>query len=159
MRTLTVVPNGLDAIVEKYGEPYDPDFQRDHLRWYRAPFRMRLSWQPETSIGGFVCHHAIGLVVMDTLKEVLRFGGLAYLQENDLDLFGGCYNPRGKRGGKGTSTHAWGIAVDWCPALGPMGGPTRMPDFIVTAFESRGFTWGGRWARPDGMHFQAAEGY
>jgi len=32
-----------------------------------------------------------------------------------LNLYGGSYNVRRKRGGTSWSTHAWGIAMDWDP--------------------------------------------
>jgi len=85
---------------------------------------------------------------------------LKYLQENDWDRWGGCFNFRLKRGSNELSTHAWGIAVDINPHIAPFGGdPDKQPYFIVKAFERRGFEWGGRWSYPDGQHFQACHGY
>lgn len=159
MVKLDWIPNGLGEIIEVYGDCHDPDFVRHHIVWQRAPFLLRLAWQPEIRVAGFMAHRLVGPAMADALAEMMVSFGLENLRDNDLDLYGGVFNPRGKRGGAGTSTHAWGIAIDWCPALGPMGQEPNMPAFIVDAFESRGFIWGGRWSRPDGMHFQAAREY
>lgn len=159
MKKLAKVPEGYQEIDDVYGDCHAADFYRDNIVWQRSPAFLRLSWDKDVRIGGFLAHKLVGPVIADAIAEIADFGGLGYLKENDYDLWGGCFNPRGKRGGKGTSTHAWGIAVDWCPALGPMGGPTRMPQFIVEAFERRGFICGAKWAIPDGSHFQACSGW
>jgi hypothetical protein len=159
MKKLVTVPEGYDEIVEEFGDCHSADFYKENIVWQRSPIILRLSWDKAVRIGGFLAHRLVGPVIADAITELRDFGEMDYLKENDYDLWGGCFNPRGKRGGGGTSTHSWGIAVDWCPALGPMGGPTRMPQFIVDAFVKRGFVWGGDWEKTDGMHFQAASGW
>ena len=159
MTTLSIVPEGYDEIIEAYGDCNSADFYKDNIIWQRSPIALRLSWDPDIRIGGFLAHRIVGPVMADAIAEIRDFAGLGYLHENEYDMFGGCFNQRGKRGGVGMSTHAWGIAVDWCPALGPMGGPTRMPQFIVDAFTKRGFIWGGDWKIQDAMHFQACSGW
>ena len=159
MKMLRHVPRGLQEINDFYGNWEDSSFVQDHLTWKRMPFKMRLSWNQAVSITGFMVHLEIAEVVYDVLKQILNFGGLPFLRDNNLDFYGGCYNPRGKVGGGGTSVHAWGIGIDWCPALGAYGQTPNMPAFIVEAFTSRGFEWGGTWKKPDGMHFQACTSY
>jgi hypothetical protein len=97
--------------------------------------------------------------MVDALDEIGEAHGGAYLEREGLNRFGGTFNPRLKRGYNSLSTHTWGIAIDIAPERGALGEEPDIPDFIVDAFERRGFVWGGRWARPDGMHFQAARGY
>jgi hypothetical protein len=85
------------------------------------------------------------------------------------------FNPRPMVGGTRPSHHSTGRAVDLNPALNPfikgslvlppgaVYDPTRpgtlTPDSApVLAFESRGWTWGGRWdSRPDYHHFEKPE--
>ncbi|MGY3916723.1 M15 family metallopeptidase [Aeromonas australiensis] len=63
------------------------------------------------------------------------------------------------RGGTRLSMHSWGCAVDFDSSRNSFGDST--PNFqnipaVLTAFESQGWTWGGKWKKPDGMHWQAA---
>jgi hypothetical protein len=76
-----------------------------------------------------------------------------------LEDFGGCFNVRTARGLKKSSTHSWGIAVDVAVKSNPLGAKPKLDLRVVSTFESYGFLWGGRWFRPDGMHFQLATGY
>lgn len=80
------------------------------------------------------------------LKMIHAFGG---------DIFGGSYVLRAMRGSTKLSCHAWGIAVDIDPARNPLGArSSTFPDWYIDCFERHGFTWGGRWQRPDPMHFE-----
>jgi hypothetical protein len=106
------------------------------------------------------CHWIISEALIDALFEMKDALGEGELHKQKFDMWGGCFNFRAAVGRTRLSTHAWGIAVDINPHLGELGKQSTMPDFIVKAFEDRGFEWGGRWAaRPDGMHFQACHGY
>ncbi len=52
------------------------------------------------------------------------------------------------------SMHAWGLAVDINSRDNCLRCNPKMDMQIVNIFEKWGFTWGGRWSRPDGMHFE-----
>jgi hypothetical protein len=83
----------------------------------------------------------------------------ARIEANHLHLFGGSYNFRLMRGSNQLSMHSWGCALDLDPEGNPFGrnrAKCRMPAPVVEAFQAEGFEWGGRWKRPDAMHFQAA---
>jgi len=86
-----------------------------------------------------------------TMKLIRDCGG---------DIWGGSVVLRYVRGYEKQrilTTHAFGIAVDMNPSKNPMGKPLRttFPTWYISAWESAGFTWGGRWSRrPDSMHFQ-----
>jgi hypothetical protein len=54
----------------------------------------------------------------------------------------------------GISHHAWGVAVDINVSRNPFGGTPHQDPRIVEIFERWGFTWGGQWLVPDGMHFE-----
>lgn len=77
----------------------------------------------------------------------------------------GCFNPRPKRVSGELSVHSWGAAVDINAATNPLA-PARgapivkdIPDAWIAVFEQIGFRWGGRFPRPDPMHFQFCSGY
>lgn len=77
----------------------------------------------------------------------------------------GCFAPRVKRVNGDLSVHSWGLAIDINASTNPLA-PTRgapcvkdIPDAWVAIFEEVGFTWGGRFLRPDPMHFQWCTGY
>jgi hypothetical protein len=166
MVTLDYVPNGKLEILAHYGNPdTDGDFavdeawKRENLRVFRLPFPLRLSWNEDVLIRRVTAHKLVGDAICDALDEIGQYKGGQYLERNQLNLYGGIFNPRLKRGYNSLSTHTWAIAVDLNPHRGPLGQQPDMPEFIVEAFEKRGFVWGGRWSRPDGMHFQAARGY
>lgn len=174
MVSLDRVPDGLDDIRGEYGEP-DPDangnfnaaFLDRECRLYKLPFPLVIGWREQDYRDGdrsalvrsAIMHRKIGPAVVDALDEIGRHEGGAYLDRNRLNLWWGCFAYRFKRGGDELSTHSWAIAVDLNRHLGRLGEEPQMPSFIVDAFEKRGFVWGGRWDRPDGMHFQACTGY
>lgn len=157
--SLEYVPDGLNDILDYYGDPNRYDFWDKQLDRFAIPFPMRLSWDKKTEVTRIVAHKKIGHALVDALFEIVETRGTHFLRENDLDLFGGTYSDRNKRGLSEPSTHRWAIAIDINPHRGPLGETPDMPDFIVDAFEKRGFVWGGRFERPDGMHFQACKGY
>lgn len=77
-----------------------------------------------------------------------------------MNLYAGGYNYRMMRGGSRLSMHSWGCAVDFDSARNSFGDTT--PNFenipaVLDAFASEEWTWGGRWRKPDGMHWQAAD--
>jgi len=52
------------------------------------------------------------------------------------------------------SWHAWGLAIDVNAHSNALGATPTLDPRVVAAFEKWGFRWGGRWSRPDGMHFE-----
>lgn len=77
-----------------------------------------------------------------------------------MHLYGGGYNFRLMRRSTRLSLHSWGCAVDFDPARNGFGDTT--PHFehfpaVLNAFANQGWTWGGKWSKPDGMHWQAAD--
>lgn len=114
----------------------------------------RAGWLPNGKL--YVNKH-----VWPSLKEALE----ACLALNDGYKIRtlGCFNPRLKRVNGDISTHSWGIAVDLNADKNPLSldGVLRsdIPANWIHEFESRGWTWGGRWKKPDAQHFQFATGY
>ena len=108
-------------------------------------------------VGETRCHRLVVPYIRAALEEVERSGLAARLDRADFQLAGGCYNPRFNRGadpGYSLSRHSWGIAVDFNPSTNPYGSEPVLPQALVDIFRRWGFSWGGGWAVPDGMHFE-----
>lgn len=168
MIKLDYVPEGLDEIIDYYGNPdkdgdgeYDHSFGQKHLKRFDLPFPLRLGWDHSVEVGRVQMHEKVGPAFIDGLNEMGHYlsGDPQYLRRNDLDFWWGAFNFRLKRGYDNPSTHSWGIAFDINKHLGELGKEPEMPEWIVDIFEKRGFIWGGHWNRPDGQHFQACSGY
>jgi hypothetical protein len=108
-------------------------------------------------VGVTRCHRMVVPYIRAALDEVERTGLAGELDRTDFQIAGGCYNPRFNRGadpGYSLSRHSWGIAVDLNPSTNPYGeDPTLVPE-VVEIFKRWGFSWGGGWSVPDGMHFE-----
>ena len=104
-------------------------------------------------LGEIVCHKALFPQLKHALAE-LRRRGLSFLI--DTSQYGGCYGPRfiGRVAGGRLSHHAWGIAIDINAADNAFGTRSDLDQRLVEIMERSGFTWGGRWLVPDGMHFE-----
>ena len=105
------------------------------------------------------CNAYIIHAVIDAYEEILDHYGIDEIKARGYDRYGGCYNHRKTRNGKWFSVHSWGAAIDILMQYGGYGkNPKNFPQFIVDAFTSRGFFWGGEWRSPDGMHFSVCNG-
>ena len=162
------IPDGLEEILAVYGTPgfveegrFVPNqtWIRENLRRFNLSFPLHESWSPYRTLTSFLAHRLVGDAMVDALEEIQDYFGLGRMQHHGLDYWGGVYNPRMKTGEDEPSLHAWAVAIDYCPALGPYGEPSRMPWVVVEAFTKRGFEWGGLWQVRDGHHFQMASGY
>lgn len=139
-------------------------WETQYLTIITTPYPMRLSWDTKKTVTRITCH----VKVADSLQRVLK-GILAHYGNDPkavhaagMDLFGGCYNFRLKRGGSTLSIHSWGAAIDLDPARNGLGVPYdaskgMMPPEVVKIFTNAGWQWGGLWTRPDAMHFQATQ--
>lgn len=145
------VPHGLAEIREVFGDPATPRCSAGNVR---LPAPLPLAWDASTEVRSFRCHELMVDPFESAFREVHRRGLWAHLES-----FGGCYNDRTARGLAKKSTHAWGIAVDVAVARNQLGAKPTLDPRFVAIFEDHGFTWGGRWSRPDGMHLQWARGY
>jgi hypothetical protein len=103
------------------------------------------------------CHRMVSPYVRAALLEIERAGLAPELDVADFQLAGGCFNARFNRGadpGYSLSRHSWGIAIDLNPTTNQYGAEPTMPAEIVEIFRRWGFSWGGSWRVPDGMHFE-----
>jgi len=164
MSKLEYIPKGIGEIIEYYGAAgriIDGTFRADsawvseNIAVFHLSFPLRQSWDYR-EIRAFHAHKKVGAAMVDALEEIYGFYGLQIMRMYELDLWGGVYNPRLKRGSREPSVHAWAIAIDYCPGLGPYNEPTRVPWPIVEAFLKRGFV---NLPEMDGQHFQGCEDY
>jgi hypothetical protein len=138
----------------------DPVWMKANLVRVKPPYRMAWSW------GGEAQSIAVHRRCADSLLRVLegiarRYGSQAAIEKARLHLCGGAFNFRLKRGGSTLSIHSWGAAIDLDPERNGLGRRHieergMMPMAAVELFAAEGWVWGGRWSRPDAMHFQAA---
>ena len=104
-------------------------------------------------VGEATCHRLLMPQLSAALGE-LEAAGLSTLI--DASQYGGCYVPRfiDRDPSKPLSMHAFGLAVDLNVSTNLLGTTGSMDPRVVDTFERWGFRWGGRWARPDPMHFE-----
>ncbi len=104
-------------------------------------------------LGTFRCHKKLIPQIAGAFREIEEQGLAHLINQGD---FGGCFSPRYIRSGKeaGLSRHAWGIAFDFNVSGNLYGQPPTMDMRLVEIMERHGFSWGGWWNYPDGMHFE-----
>jgi hypothetical protein len=118
-------------------------------RWRRRNIRVR----EVPVLGTVTCHRSL-LPQLEAALEEVAAAGLAHAI--DPGDYGGCYSPRflsASPGGR-LSHHSWGIAIDIDVGENAFGTRPDQDPRVVEIFERHGFTWGGRWLLPDGMHFE-----
>jgi len=108
---------------------------------------------PALSSGDVTCHRAIFPQLRGALRD-LASEGLSYLI--DREDFAGCYAPRFiERDPDGRlSHHSWGIGLDINRSENTPGAKANQDTRLVEIMREWGFTWGGGWLYPDGMHFE-----
>jgi hypothetical protein len=104
-------------------------------------------------LGRVQCNRALIPQLRGALGD-LEAEGLGHLL--DPGDYGGCYSPRflNRIPAAGISHHTWGLAVDVNVSTNQFGRVPHQDLRVVAAFERWGFTWGGHWLLPDGMHFE-----
>lgn len=141
------------------GQPTER-WEKRNLTTFTLPYRMRLAWDTERVIQKITCHKMVAPSLSVILKNILtHYGSEEAVRAARMDLYGGCYNYRLSRGGSTLSQHAYGAAIDLDPDRNGLGVPWKpdsgmMPVEVIQIFEDAGWTWGGKWSRPDAMHFQ-----
>ena len=127
------------------------------------PYPMRLSWKTSVVIHRFACHRLVVRPLKIIFEDTLAHYGLDEIERLGLDIFGGCFSVRAKRGGTSPSMHSWGIAVDIDPARNKLDwngdrAELAKPDykfFWKTVEQNSGISL-GRTKDYDWMHFQFA---
>jgi hypothetical protein len=101
------------------------------------------------------CHRVMIPQLLAAVDELIAAGVYDHL---DPSQFAGCFVARhiDWNPSRPLSMHAWGLAIDFNTRENPLGATPQMDPRVVEVFERWGFEWGGRWSRPDGMHFELA---
>jgi D-alanyl-D-alanine carboxypeptidase len=102
-------------------------------------------------VGEVTCHRSLIPQVRAAMKEVVA-RDLAYTIQPEQ--FAGCYAARFVNNGHRLSHHSWGIALDINASENPTGIRPNLDRRLVAVMRDHGFTWGGDWLVPDGMHFE-----
>jgi hypothetical protein len=167
------IPKGRRGMIEAYGNPSVTYTKRGAAKVSKT-FARRLSTVPADVIAGY--HRRIYMhdMVAPYFREAMRRS--AMVAPGYVFKSVGCFNPRHMRHDKRRplSDHTWGIAFDvnakenrafYRKPTDPLpfeDGWERFSDLsqsIINAWESVGFTWGGRWGTGkkggfcDPMHF------
>ncbi len=80
------------------------------------PYKMKIAWATDHKIRKITCHKLVAEDLQGIHEDILSHYGMDFIEENGLDLWGGCLNVRKIRGGSRWSTHSWGIAEDINPS-------------------------------------------
>lgn len=104
-------------------------------------------------LGEITCHRGLFPQLEQAMQQVQDESLAFTINPSDSQ---GCYSARfidSNPGGR-LSHHSWGIALDFNVAQNRPGTRPDMDHRLVRIMEENGFTWGGRWLVPDGMHFE-----
>ena len=138
---------------QRFGEfavrlPYGADWIDIEPRWVRR----HIVTSSVPILGAVTCHRAMIAPLRRALGRLQREGLAGLVDRGD---YAGCFAARRIPDSGSLSLHAWGLALDINASRNPQGSRPRQDPRLVRAFESTGFTWGGRWpTAPDGMHFE-----
>jgi hypothetical protein len=126
------------------------------------PFSMRIAWDKGSIVRRFSCHEDVAQSAERVYARVASAYSPEDIRRLGIDLFGGCYNYRKKRGGSTLSTHAYGLAIDTDPERNQLRwNATRArlakPDAeeFWRCWEAEGWLSLGRARDFDWMHVQA----
>lgn len=158
----------------KYGEPGDPD----NLTVITLPYPMRIAWDTSKTINRLQCHKLIADALLNVFNDLLAHYGYEELKRLGIDLYGGCYNFRPKRGLEKKyaaaikaknftlayellSRHSWATAIDLSPEKNGLkvkwaAAQFSKPEYakMVEIFYKHGFMSYGKERNFDAMHFE-----
>ena len=118
----------------------DPTWIQEHIATVTLPVLGRVS-----------CNERLIPQLRGAMEAVVA-DGLA----STIHSFDGCFSSRFVLTSPSAtiSHHAWGIAFDVNADTNRFGTPPAQDPHLVQLLARWGFTWGGTWIVPDGMHFE-----
>jgi len=174
-------PHDYSEITAMFGNPANGDgtvnaiWEEKNIRKIAPPAGWQLFYKTDNGpvkVSGIRMHRLLKGSFQTALRDIWAYAReqagasaaeediRAWLNENRLDLHGGGYNFRPKRGGSGLSLHSYGIAIDWDPVHNPRKNPMEktLPDWWYDIWQNNGWHDGRRFSTPDSMHVQFATG-
>lgn len=134
-----------DQCLRKYGPP---EKESNMILWDVPPL-LELGVIPNK----LYCNKDMVVPLTRAFGNIIECGVL-----DQLKTWDGCFNIRKMKGStKEPSLHSWGVAIDINAAWNGYNKKPTMSKELVLCFTNAGFTWGGKWSKPDGMHFQLAK--
>jgi len=147
--------------IEKFGKPNEAG---TYLKSIILPYPMRIAWDLEEKVEKMRCHKDVADAFLAVFNDILTSYGYERIVELGIDLYGGCFNFRKKRGGSEWSKHAFGIAIDLDPARNTLKETSKTARFaraeykeMIDIFYKHGFISLGREQNYDWMHFEYAK--
>jgi hypothetical protein len=136
----------------------NPEWMVKNLVTIVPPFTVKYDGSP---VKGITIHKKCSESLAKILQEIHEASGKNddVLTQWGINKFSGSFVPRLKRGLTTPSMHSWGCAIDFDAERNKLGDPDghfRNVPPVLNAFAKEGWVWGGKWKRPDAMHFQAA---
>jgi hypothetical protein len=167
---MTFPADKYQALIAFYGDPdanndavADTAWESANLIAVDCPWTLKLAWDLSKSTRKMRVHKKCAESLSGVLGVIWTHYGRsqANIEAARMHLYGGGYMFRRARGLSRLSTHAFGAAIDLDPSNNGLGKAWKansgmMPQPVIDAFQQAGWTWGGKWSRPDAMHFQAA---
>jgi hypothetical protein len=139
-----------EAFGEFAADPEGGELEPDD-RWNAA----NLVTRDVPLLGSVTCHRRLMPQLVGALEELAATGDGSEAVGSGYE---GCYVPRfiNRDPTRALSYHSWGAAIDINAERNPFGAPPDQDPRLVEVMERWGFSWGGRWEVPDGMHFEWA---
>ena len=126
--------------LKKYGPP---ELEKSMVLW-DVPAELEIGVIPKR----IYCNKDMVAPLTAAFQNLIKTGFV-----KELKTFDGCFNIRKKRGATSPSLHSWGVAIDVNAGWNAFGAKPTLSAGFVKCFTDAGFTWGGTWSKPDGMHF------
>jgi hypothetical protein len=146
-------------VYAKYGTPNESG--TGYLVTFNLPYPMRLAWDLKTKVTKIRCHNLIKDKLLNVFNDLQKTYGYDKLVQLEIDVFGGCFEYRKKRGGDSLSMHSWGIAIDLNPTKNALNSTKLNAQFakpeykpMIAIFYKHGFISLGVEKNFDWTHFE-----